>query len=88
VLAPFFDIGAGWNTLTTGGKGASAANPLANDSQGDLLPSAGIGLIFTPTSRVHAELYWGYGFNSKFIQASKTDPQDYGLNFAISVDAF
>jgi hemolysin activation/secretion protein len=89
VLAPFFDIGAGWNTLANNNSGSSAAgNAAINDSQDDVLPSAGIGLIFTPTSRVRAELYWGYGFNRKFIETDKTDPQDYGLTFAISVDAF
>ena len=87
-LAPFFDIGAGWNTLANNGAGSTSGNDVSNDPQGDVLPSAGIGLIFTPTSRVHAELYWGYGFNSKFIESTKTDPQDYGFYFAISVDAF
>jgi hemolysin activation/secretion protein len=88
VLAPFFDIGAGWNTLADNVGGSTGGNVVSNDSQGQVLPSAGIGLIFTPTSRVHAELYWGYGFNRKFIESDKTDPQDYGLTFAISVDAF
>jgi hemolysin activation/secretion protein len=86
-LAPFFDLGAGWNTLS----GQELRNPQGIGSlgrQADTLPSLGIGLIFTPSSHIHSDLYWGYGFNREFIVADKTDPQDYGLYFNISVDAF
>jgi hemolysin activation/secretion protein len=88
VLAPFLDLGAGWNTPASNGTSGAAGDGVAAGSQGEVLPSAGMGLILAPTRRVHAELYWGYGFNRRFIANAKTDPQDYGLTFAISVDAF
>ena len=81
-LAPFFDLGAGWDTLSQDNGTASSGG-----RQGDILPAAGIGLIVNPSSHVHGELYWGYGFNRKYIESDKTDPQDDGLYFAVSVDA-
>lgn len=86
-VAPFLDIGAGWNTLSNAAGGSGQQGAGSQDDQGALLPSAGLGLIYTYSSHVHSDLYWGYGFNRVYIATSKTDPQDYGFYFAISVDA-
>jgi len=88
-LAPFFDVGAGWNTLSEklgvnpGGQASGSGG-----EQTAVLPAAGVGLIFTPSAHFHANLYWGYGFNRQYVEAHKTDPQDYGVYFTVSVDAF
>jgi len=73
---------AAWrrNALQQGGGSQGA--------QGALLPSAGIGLIFSPGSHIHSDLYWGYGFNRRDVDATKIDPRDCGFYLTISVDAF
>jgi hemolysin activation/secretion protein len=88
VLAPFFDIGAGWESPADSRAGGATGRIVPRGSQGEALASAGLGIILTPTRRVHAELYWGYGFNRRYIESDQTDPQDYGLTFALSVDVF
>jgi hemolysin activation/secretion protein len=90
-VAPFFDIGSGWNTLSDAspaskGKGTTGVG-LLNDRQMETLPSAGIGLIFNHGKYVHAELYWGYGFNRQLV-SNNNNLQDYGIHFAVSVNAF
>jgi hemolysin activation/secretion protein len=75
MVAPFFDIGSGWN---------------ANNSQGqnmETLPSVGLGLIFNPDKHVLAQIYWGYAFNRSLVP-SGNNLQDYGIHFFISVNAF
>lgn len=72
-LAPFFDYGAGWNR-------EQSARPR------DLM-SAGFGLLFDPTPKIHAELYWGHPFRD-FVQASDNDAQDLGLHFRVIVMAY
>jgi len=72
-LAPFFDIGAGWNNA------APTPSPTA-------IPSIGIGLILTPHKRVTAEMYWGYALTK--IDLPHNDPQDSGFVFRVRVDAF
>jgi hemolysin activation/secretion protein len=73
VLAPFFDIGAGWNAKS--------------ERDDEALPSAGVGFIFTPRRNIQAQLYWGYAFNRDQVGDGE-NLQDYGIHFAISVDAF
>src|SRR5205814_162619 len=77
VIAPFFDIGTGWNN--TGGTSERVSL--------ETLPSAGLGLIFDPERHVHAQLYWGYAFN-RDVLANGNNLQDYGIHFFVSVNAF
>jgi hemolysin activation/secretion protein len=77
MVAPFFDIGSGWNVK---------ANE-APDTQLETLPSLGLGLIFQPTQRVFAQVYWGYAFNRSLVP-SGNNLQDYGIHFFVSVNAF
>lgn len=71
-LAPFFDVGYGWNTK-------SPEDP-------EVLPSAGLGLLFNIEDRVDAELYWGVAMED-FDQAEH-DLQDTGLHFRVTVGSF
>ncbi len=77
MVAPFFDIGSGWNVTTK----------QILDSQLETLPSLGLGLIFQPTRRVFAQIYWGYAFNRDLVP-SGDNLQDYGIHFFVSVNAF
>jgi len=77
MVAPFFDIGSGWNVTTK----------QILDSQLETLPSLGLGLIFQPTRRVFAQIYWGYAFNRSLVP-SGNNLQDYGIHFFVSVNAF
>ena len=77
MVAPFFDIGSGWNVKTK----------QIPDTQLETLPSLGVGLIFQPTRRVFAQFYWGYAFNRDLVP-SGNNLQDYGIHFFVSVNAF
>jgi hemolysin activation/secretion protein len=86
LLAPFFDIGVGWNTL---GRFANAGtnSQEARDRLTETLPSVGIGFIFNPNKYVHSELYWGYAFNRDLV-IDGNNLQDYGIHFVVTVNAF
>ncbi len=77
MVAPFFDIGSGWNVKSNE----------APDTQLETMPSVGLGLILNPNKRVFAQLYWGYGFNRALVP-SGNNLQDYGINFFVSINAF
>jgi hemolysin activation/secretion protein len=77
MVAPFFDIGSGWNVKANNALG----------SQLDTLPSAGVGLIFDPDRHIHAQLYWGYAFNRDLVP-NGNNLQDCGIHFAVAVNAF
>jgi hemolysin activation/secretion protein len=77
MVAPFFDIGSGWNVKTNN----------MPDDQFETLPSVGLGLIFNPNKYVFAQVYWGYGFNRNLVP-SGNNLQDYGIHFFVSVNAF
>jgi hemolysin activation/secretion protein len=72
-LAPFFDFGGGWNV------GGPTPNPTT-------ISSAGIGLLLTPNKRLNAQLYWGHPFRD--VHNPHDDPQDLGLHFKMSFEAF
>ena len=79
VVAPFFDIGSGWNSLDD----ASARD----DRDWEILPSIGVGLIFDPNKYVHAQIYWGCALNRDLV-TDGDNLQDYGFHFVMSVNAF
>lgn len=72
-VAPFFDFGGGWNA------GGPTPNPTT-------ISSAGIGLLLTPNKHLNAQLYWGHPFRD--VHNPHDDPQDLGLHFQMSFEAF
>ena len=72
-LAPFFDFGGGWNV-------GGSPNPTT-------IYSTGLGLLLNPVKRVSAQLYWGYRLRH-VDKPDDEDPQDLGLHFKVSIQAF
>ena len=72
-IAPFFDWGAGWNV---------------NKVDDNYLPiySAGVGLLVNATRHAQITLYWGHAFVD--FHENKISLQDYGIHFAVSINAF
>ena len=72
-IAPFFDWGAGWNV---------------NKVDDNYLPiySAGVGLLVNATRHAQVTLYWGHAFVD--FHENKISLQDYGIHFAVSINAF
>jgi hemolysin activation/secretion protein len=86
-LAPFVDLGSGWNTTSDRIASSTGAGAVSQGRNMETLPSAGVGLIFTPSRHAHAELYWGYAFN-RDVLANGNNLQDYGIHFLLSLNAF
>ena len=86
LLAPFFDIGVGWNTRGNFDNAGGNTQALS-DRLTETMPSVGLGLIFNPNKYVHAELYWGYAFNRDLVPDGD-NLQDYGIHFVFTVNAF
>jgi hemolysin activation/secretion protein len=71
-LAPFIDAGGANNTDQPNGP-----NP-------DFISSAGIGVRWDPTPKVHAQVYWGYAFQDVIVDGSSI--QDDGIHFLLSAN--
>jgi len=71
-LAPFFDIGGGWD------EGIHQTP--------QTLASTGIGVVLTPCKNFEAQLFWGYRLRE--VDLPYNDPQDIGLHFRIRISAF
>ena len=69
VIAPFFDVGAGWNLA------GSTPSPTS-------IMSTGIGLLSSPVKGVSASLQWGYGLRE--VKGGTGDAQDYGIHFNLT----
>ncbi len=72
-LAPFFDFGA-------------ARNVDGHTPDPTTIFSAGVGLLISPNRRLNAQLYWGHRFHR--VATSGNDPQDLGIYFKVSYEAF
>jgi hemolysin activation/secretion protein len=72
-LAPFFDFAAGWNINKV-------------DDQYETVYSAGVGLLVNATRHAQMTLYWGHPFVD--FDQPKASLQDYGLHFAVTINAF
>ena len=72
VLAPFFDAGGSNNKVLPNGP-----NP-------DFVSSAGVGLRWDPTPRVHAQVYWGHAFHDVIVDGDSL--QDDGIHFLLSAN--
>jgi len=71
-LVPFTDFGHGWNE--------------GEDPPDDTLWSLGVGLRFTPTEWLLAEIYWGGRL--KDVPNPNDDLQDEGVSYRMVVDVF
>jgi hemolysin activation/secretion protein len=88
MVAPFFDIGAGWNTLNGGNStNVPGSTSSSTDRLTETLPSVGLGLIFQPDRHVYAQIYWGYALNQDLVPSGH-NAQDYGFHFALNINAF
>lgn len=72
-LAPFIDAGGANN------------NVLPNGPNPDFIYSAGVGLRWDPTTKVHAQVYWGYGFED-VVNDDISSLQDDGIHFLLSAN--
>ena len=72
VLAPFIDAGGGNN------------NELPNGPDPTDIYSAGLGLRWDPTTKIHAQVYWGHAFTDVFVDDYSI--QDDGIHFLISAN--
>jgi len=72
VLAPFFDAGGANNTV------------LPNGPDPDFISSAGVGLRWDPTPRIHAQVYWGHAFHDVLVDGDSL--QDDGVHFLLSAN--
>ena len=73
-LAPFLDAGGARN------------NELPNGPNPDDIYSAGLGLRWDPTPRIHAQVYWGYAFRD--VENDQDSLQDDGVHFLVSANLF
>jgi len=83
-VAPFVDIGVGWNNVEYVGPAPKGGT----DTREATLASLGLGLIYTPHKNISAQLFWGYALNRSFVHTAGSNVQDYGIHFSISVSAF
>ena len=72
-IASFLDWGDGWNSDSV-------------DKSYQAIYSAGVGLLVNATRHAQVTLYWGHPFVN--FHEAKDSLQDYGLHFAISINAF
>jgi hemolysin activation/secretion protein len=86
-VAPFVDVGSGWNTVSDRIASSTGGGSVSQGHNMETLPSAGVGLLFNPSRHVHAEIYWGYAFN-RDVLSNGNNLQDYGIHFAITLNAF
>ena len=71
-LAPFVDAGGGKN------------NELPDGPNPNFIYSAGAGLRWDPTAKIHTELYWGHSFRS--VDNDDNSLQDSGFHFLLSAN--
>lgn len=72
-IAPFVDIGGAWNV--------DSPNISPNT-----LASIGVGLLWDPTDKFHAEIYWAHAFRD--VTNPSNDIQDDGIHFQIFARLF
>lgn len=72
-LAPFADFGWSWNS-----------DPPTPDPE--TISSVGLGLRWSPTRKIHAQLYWGYAFRD--VDVDDQNIQDDGVHFLVNTRLF
>ncbi len=80
-LATFTDFGWSKNRDLKPSSQNSAGNPGPNT-----IASWGLGILWDPAPKYHAELYWGLPFRS--IDNSNNDIQDIGIHFQVNAQFF
>ena len=73
-VAPFVDAGGAKN------------NELPNGPNPEFIYSAGTGLRWDPTTKIHAQVYWGHHFRS--VDNDDNSIQDSGWHFLVSADLY
>jgi hemolysin activation/secretion protein len=73
-VAPFVDAGGAKN------------NELPNGPNPEFIYSAGAGLRWDPTAKIHAQVYWGHSFRS--VDNDDNSIQDSGWHFLMSANLF
>ncbi len=85
-LAPFTDLGIGWDNVEvdapadTGGTGGNLGR------QGVILPSVGCGLLVNPCKYLSGQIYYGYGINRRQVPDGDS-LQNQGVEFSITFNA-
>ncbi|MDM8549807.1 ShlB/FhaC/HecB family hemolysin secretion/activation protein [Desulfobacterales bacterium HSG2] len=74
LVLPFFDFGQGWNTDRP-------------DPSTDSIYSTGVGLRWTVTPKILAEVYWGYALRD-VEDPGEYNIQDDGIHFQITAELF
>jgi hemolysin activation/secretion protein len=74
-LAGFYDFGWAKNTLEV------------DSNRANTISSAGIGVRWDPTPKIHGELYWAIPFRNVSI-GEDNSLQDHGITFFLNVDIF
>ena len=72
-IAPFMDYGGAWN------KG--------EDANDEYLHSVGVGLIWTPNERIHADFYIAHDIEAA-VDKEEYDLQDDGIHFSLTANLF
>jgi hemolysin activation/secretion protein len=72
-LAPFLDAGGAKN------------NELPDGPNPDFISSAGVGLRWDPTTKIHAQVYWGHAFKD-VVNDDFYSIQDDGIHFLLSAN--
>ncbi len=74
-VAPFADLGSGWNSVRRNGEDLNST-----------IGSVGIGVLVNANKHVQASVYWGHAFTETGNR--KESLQDYGLHVALTVNAW
>jgi hemolysin activation/secretion protein len=84
-LAPFSDLGIGWDNVEVGS--VAAAGTAGNlGRQGVIMPSVGIGLLVNPCKYVSGQIYYGYGINRRQVPDGDS-LQNQGVEFGLTFNA-
>jgi hemolysin activation/secretion protein len=85
-LAPFTDLGVGWDNVEVGTPAAAAGTTSGLGRQGVVMPSVGIGLLVNPVKYVSGQIYYGYGINRRQVPDGDS-LQNQGVEFSLTFNA-
>jgi hemolysin activation/secretion protein len=84
-LAPFSDLGIGWDNVEV--NAPAAAGTTGNlGRQGVIMPSVGCGLLVNPCKYVSGQIYYGYGINRRQVPTGDS-LQNQGVEFSLTFNA-
>lgn len=76
-LAPFFDVGHGWDH----------GDRTRTERDAETLASLGLGLLWSPSARINTRFYYGYALN-EIADPEDESLQDHGIHFEVRVGLF